>query len=149
MRCTRVVLAAVVALGVLAPGCGHDCVEVDLTCNQLYEPTFENVFERTLLQKCGTEGDTCHSVDGHMNGLVFAEIDDAYAELLGLTPDGARVIPGDPSCSEMIMRISADDPDYLMPPGEPLSPQERCALVKWVAAGALRSPDDAIDGGLE
>jgi hypothetical protein len=149
MRCSRVVLAAAVLLGVLASGCGHDCVEVDLTCNPLYEPTFENVFERTLVPKCGTEGDTCHSVDGHMNGLVFAEIDEAYEELLGLTEDGARLTPFDPSCSEMIMRVSADDADYLMPPGEPLSPQERCALVKWVADGARRFPEEPVDGGTE
>jgi hypothetical protein len=138
MSRTCVVLAAVALLGATAPGCGHDCVEVDLACNPLYEPTFENVFERTLVPKCGTEGDTCHSIDGRMNGLVFAEIDEAYEELLGLTGDGARLIPGDPSCSEMIMRVSADDADYLMPPGEPMSPQERCALILWVANGAER-----------
>lgn len=139
-RRTLVALAAVAVLAAGAPACGggHECVDVDLACDPLYPPTFDNVFTTTLLPKCGAEGNACHSIEGHRNGLVFADIDDAYDELLGLTEDGARLVPSDASCSEMIMRISATDPDYLMPPGQPLSPEERCALTLWVANGAER-----------
>jgi hypothetical protein len=136
--CTIATLTGLVASGASVSSCGPRCVEVDLTCQELYPPTFDNVFDNTLLPKCGTEGSTCHSVDGHKAGLVLAEIDQAYDELLGQTGDAARVIGGDANCSEMIFRIFTDDPDDLMPPGEPLSAGERCSLAKWVANGAER-----------
>ena len=31
----------------------RDCVQLDATCSPLYEPTFDNVYEQTLVQSCG------------------------------------------------------------------------------------------------
>ena len=65
----------------------------------------------------------------------------AYANLVnvksGRDPSQIRVKPGDPACSVMIVRTDSPGADYQMPPGDPLSPQERCALIQWVQNGAL------------
>lgn len=59
--------------------------------------------------------------------------DAAYANLMEV----GRVKPGDPSCSKMIVRTDSPGTDYQMPPGDPLSPEERCALIQWVQMGAM------------
>ena len=43
-----------------------------------------------------------------------------------------RVSPGDAACSLMIVRTDSPGADYQMPPGDPLSEPERCALIQWV-----------------
>jgi hypothetical protein len=48
------------------------------------------------------------------------------------------VKPGDPSCSKMIVRTDSPGEDYQMPPGDPLTPEERCALIQWVQMGAMK-----------
>lgn len=125
---------ALLALAATA-GCGGDelaCVEVDLACQPLYPPTFDNVFASTLAPKCGVEGGACHSATGRKAGLVLDDRDEAYRLLV----DGGRVIPGEPSCSILVERVYAPA-SLRMPPGRTLADAERCALVQWVAAGAL------------
>jgi len=132
------VVVALAWLGVLgAAGCGGDeltCVEVDLTCQPLYPPTFDQVYANTLRAKCGTDGSTCHSRDGRKAGLVLDDPDEAYRRLV----DGGRVVPGEPSCSILIERVYAAASSLRMPPGRTLADAERCALLQWVAAGAPR-----------
>jgi hypothetical protein len=74
-----------------------------------------------------------------MKGLIFADADAAY-ELLLAPPDAApRVLPGDPSCSLLMIRLESTDPSYRMPPGPtPLSDPALCDIVQWIAQGALR-----------
>ena len=120
-----------------AAGCSSDddaCVQVDPSCTPLYEPTFTNVFERTLVPTCGVEGSACHSADGAQNGLIFEDVDEAYRLLV----DDGRVIPFDPSCSELGRRIATTDPRQVMPPGGRLAAAERCAILTWMANGAQR-----------
>ena len=64
----------------------------------------------------------------------MATMDAAYDNLLVL----GRVKPSDPSCSEMIVRTDSPGKDYQMPPGDPLTPEERCALIQWVQMGAMK-----------
>jgi hypothetical protein len=112
---------------------------VDLTCAPGYVPTFDNVYNNTLSKSCGNDKTSCHSAAGHMAGLVFADEATAYTDLLdksGIDPTRHRVVPGDAACSLMIVRTDSPGKDYQMPPGDPLSAVERCALVQWVAAGA-------------
>jgi len=74
-----------------------------------------------------------------MGGLTMADSQTAYANLLSPSqrdPSRARAVAGDPACSPLIVRTSSPGADYQMPPGDALSPQERCALVQWVANGA-------------
>lgn len=121
-----------------APACGgDDCVEVSTSCEPLYEPTFDNVWQNTLVASCAV-GSTCHTSGGDRGGLSLDDADRAYAELLGDSGDDARVLAGDPSCSALIRRIVTDDEGEAMPPGAPLSEAERCAVIQWVANGAKR-----------
>jgi hypothetical protein len=131
---TRTLAALLLILG--AWGCGQDipeCVEINLGCQPLYEPTFENVFSRTLESGC-TTGTQCHSAEGRRGGLVLAEQEAAHQQLLD--PNRALVVPGDAACSHLIVRSESVGESWQMPPGDELSEGERCALVQWVAQGA-------------
>ncbi len=49
-------------------------------------------------------------------------------------------VPGKPESSELIQRITTDDPDDVMPPPEahkPLTPVEKETLRRWIAEGAV------------
>jgi len=127
----RMCLVAALLVGACSdppPAC--TTVAIDPTCAPLYTPTFDEVYTRTIRVGCGSTRGSCHSAngDGKMN---LSNPATAYASLL----DG-RVTPGDPTCSEMIVRTHGIGEDYQMPPGGALGASERCVLVKWVAAGA-------------
>lgn len=133
----------VIALALAAAACGDNvhvltCVPVDLTCQPLYPPTFENVHATTLSAKCGDDRVACHSTAGAQGGLALGDLEASYQALLA----ERRVIPGDASCSELVMRIYSDDRDLVMPQGSRLSDPEACAVARWVAAGA---PGPVVD----
>lgn len=138
---SRIVLICIAMSALAQTGCPSDdlaCVEVDPTCSPLYEPTFDNVFNNTLVPTCAPEGGACHAPDGNKGGISYTDVDSAYLILLG-EPDGQPfVIPGDPSCSIVSKRINASRAVDLMPPGDPLSEAERCAIELWIANGAQR-----------
>ncbi|MBA3538158.1 MAG: hypothetical protein H0T79_00880 [Deltaproteobacteria bacterium] len=124
----------ILAFGALAGGCEDPpppCIEVDLDCQMLYEPTFDNVYAMTLTDGCGSTKNACHSAAGRKGGMSFETAESAHAALL----DG-RVTPGDPGCSELIVRTSSPGEDYQMPPGDPLAAAARCSLIQWVKRGA-------------
>ncbi len=131
------VLAVVVAFA--AAACGGDampmCVTVDTSCTpQLYQPTFDNAYTMTMTTSCGTGRNSCHS-DSGASGLSFATEDAAYANLISRD----YVVPNNPGCSEMIVRVESIGASYQMPQGpasSALDPGDRCSLVRWVAAGA-------------
>jgi hypothetical protein len=62
----------------------------------------------------------------------------AYNDLLAMSPNyhRPRVEPGNAACSLMIVRTDSPGADYQMPPGDPLTEPERCALIQWVQMGA-------------
>ena len=144
-----VVVTVLVALSSLASlafgaGCGEpapsgECVDtLDVaTCNPLYSPTFDEVYERTLAKTCALSGASCHAAEGQAGGLSFESADAAYDHLTsGETP---HVIAGDAACSPLVERIEATDDDArVMPPGSPLSDAERCAIEQWIENGAKR-----------
>ncbi len=126
---------AALPLALALAGCPGDegppaCVPVETTCTPLYEPTFAMVYERTLRLGCGSGLSACHSANGD-GEMSLADPAAAHASLL----DG-RVTPGDPGCSEIIVRTDAAGKDYQMPPGIALGAPERCSLIQWVLAGA-------------
>ncbi|MGE0549402.1 MAG: hypothetical protein AB7O24_05340 [Kofleriaceae bacterium] len=124
----------VVALVFAAHGCKEpppECMVVDTECSPLYTPTFDNVYNMTIVKGCGIDRSSCHSPTGE-SGTSFATIESAYADL---TASGL-VKPLDPSCSEFVVRTNSPGKDYQMPPGDALSAATRCALIKWVEAGA-------------
>ena len=108
---------------------------IDTSCAPGYVPTFTNVYNNTLRQGCGSTKSSCHSASGKAGDLSFESQAVAHTQLLDATE--GRVKPGDPMCSEMIVRTSSPGEDYQMPPGDPLSEPARCALVHWVLDGAL------------
>jgi hypothetical protein len=102
-------------------------------CDPLYTAdSFTKVYTNTVRFGCGSTMGSCHSASGRAGGLSFETEQKAYEELVS----GGRVKPGDPSCSELIVRVDSPGADYQMPPGDPLSPEERCALIQWVEMGA-------------
>jgi hypothetical protein len=129
-------LLAVFALGAWA-GCADDaalprCVTVDAQCTPRYQPTFANLYANTLKDSCGSQSSACHSATGRKGGLSMDTAEVAFREL---TSDG-RVVPGDPACSELVVRLHGGGASYLMPPGAPLAAVDRCAVEQWIAAGA-------------
>ncbi len=130
---------------VASAGCGESdkgevCVPVDagaanVPCTPLYEPSFDQVFARTLQPTCAKSGVSCHSTRGRQGGLAFDDADEAYRMMLDET---RTVRAGDPSCSSLVGRIVATTGDVRMPPGRSLDIGEQCAIVQWIANGARR-----------
>jgi hypothetical protein len=115
------------------------CITVDTSCAPLYPPTFDNVYANTLSVSCGSTNTSCHVNANVQSGMSFADEATAYSDLLlksKFDPSRYRVVPGDPSCSVMIVRTDSPGAPYQMPIGTPLQPAERCALIQWVQAGA-------------
>jgi Planctomycete cytochrome C len=134
-------IAGTLALALAAlVGCSGDSqpryVIVDPQCVPRYSPTFANVYENTLKASCGSQTSACHSAAGRKGGLSLESTAIAYTELL----QNNRVVAGDPSCSEMVVRIHGAGQSYLMPPGATLAEPDRCAIEKWIAAGATAVP---------
>ena len=84
----------------------------------------------------------CHGPDGaaRKRGLRLDTPEGARATLA----DGLRaIVPGDPGASEVVARITATDPDEVMPPPSlrrPLDEGERALLVRWIREGAEYEP---------
>jgi hypothetical protein len=136
----RLVFVSVLTLH-LGTGCEEpppECIapahEIDESCAPGYVPTFTNVYNNTMKDGCGSTKSNCHSKNGRAGDLSFETQDIAYEQLLDATQ--GRVKPGDPACSEMIVRANSPGEDYQMPPGDALKAPARCALVQWVLQGA-------------
>ncbi len=112
------------------------------SCALLYAPTYDEIFRRRFQQTCATEGVSCHGASGRQGGLVFVDADQAYALLLGQVDGRQRVIPGDPACSELMVRLDLPGHTWSMPPGEPLDVKERCTIARWIQDGAQRSSEE-------
>lgn len=79
----------------------------------------------------------CHGPDSSQRkaDLRLDNRDGALADL----GDYSAVVPGKPSESELIARITTDDEDDLMPPpdsGKKLSARQKALIKQWVAEGA-------------
>ena len=84
--------------------------------------------------------DTCFACHGPDSGT-------REAELRLDTRRGSHewaIVPGDADGSEVIRRVTSDDPDMRMPPAEskkpPLTPEQIELLRKWINAGAKYEP---------
>lgn len=80
----------------------------------------------------------CHGPDDKTQegGLRLDLRDAAVAELAS---GSTAIVPGTPSASELIARITGTDPDAVMPPphiGKPVTPAEAAILKRWIAEGA-------------
>jgi hypothetical protein len=104
-------------------------------------PTFTRDIKGILSNRCIR----CHGPDaadrhgGGPEGLRLDTFAGATADLGG----HAALVPGRPDESELVARITATDPDIVMPPpeaGEPLPAAQIDLLRRWIAAGATYEP---------
>lgn len=68
---------------------------------------------------------------------------DRVEDVLGERDGGRIVVPGNPAASEIIRRITSDDPDEVMPPadsGRTLSADEIALIRQWILQGAQWEP---------
>ena len=83
----------------------------------------------------------CHGPDaegGQKAGLRLDLFETATAELPE-SPGKFAIVAGDADASELIRRITSDDPDVVMPPpdtNKTLSPEEKQILANWIEQGA-------------
>ena len=84
----------------------------------------------------------CHGPDEHdrMGGLRL----DVPHDTVSSTDSGlAAIVPGKPEQSEVIARITASDPDLLMPPpdsNKTLSEKQKALFAQWISEGAAHAP---------
>lgn len=91
----------------------------------------------------------CHGPDANKQeaGLRLDIAENAYAALKEY-PDKFGIVPLDPTKSEVFHRITASDPNELMPPPESnlkLSDQEIALIKKWIEQGAEYEPHWAFE----
>lgn len=133
------VLAALCAGGCDSGGAGGRCVAtLGSDCAALYAPSWDEIYARTIAPTCAQGGSSCHAAEGGQGGLTMATSEGAYEALLGFDGGPARVIAGDAACSELVHRIASVDASEQMPPGAPMSDEERCVIERWIDAGAER-----------
>ncbi len=141
----RVLSCAVVLAGLVIPGCGDDssedgggpmCAEIDSKCTEAFGPTWDNVYKFVIEPSCAAA--ICHGQQ-MQGGLNMSSSPEAYQGLVEGVGGKPRVIKGDAACSMLTERIETDDPDKRMPyKTMQLSAGERCAIEKWIAAGAAQ-----------
>ncbi|MEX2168411.1 MAG: PSD1 and planctomycete cytochrome C domain-containing protein [Pirellulales bacterium] len=97
------------------------------------EPTDPPSFNRDIRPILSDRCFTCHGPDSGTR----------EAELRLDTPEGATewaIVPGDAESSEVISRVTSEDPDLRMPPVDskrrPLTPAQAELLRRWIDAGA-------------
>jgi len=104
-------------------------------------PSFSRDIKGILSNRCLR----CHGPDaasrhgGGEGGLRLDTFEGATADLGG----HAAIVPGRPEASEIIARITSDDPDVMMPPpdaGDRLPAKQVELLKRWVSAGATYEP---------
>ena len=103
--------------------------------------TFTNDIHPILVRKCGTAG--CHDMPDFLPGHGAADVNVAYEAVTGLS------YAGGPVYERILIRISAEEPGFLMPPadagctgglGTPgcVTQAEFDLIQAWVNQGRLR-----------
>ncbi|MFM8734399.1 MAG: DUF1553 domain-containing protein [Pirellulales bacterium] len=77
---------------------------------------------------------SCHGPDTQEAGLRLDAVESSRA---ALDSGSHAIVPGDPATSELVARITSDDPDLRMPPeGARLSESQVALVRRWIAEGA-------------
>ena len=85
-----------------------------------------------LIPTCSTGGSSCHSGEGARGDLVLDNTAHSYGALADF------IEPGDAESSELMVRLEITGEDWSMPIGNQLDAGERCAIQKWIDAGAAQ-----------
>lgn len=82
---------------------------------------------------------TCHGPDGNRLEADL-RLDDAESAFED-RGDYRAIAPGDPTASELLIRITSEEPDERMPPGEqPLDGDDIGLIRQWIQEGATYEP---------
>jgi hypothetical protein len=123
-RCLRLIVLAAVSCGVSA----RVAPAID----------FAHEVVPLLKKHCGE----CHTADARQGGFSMNTREDLLAGGDSETPG---IVAGKASASELIARITSDDPDYRMPPeGEPLPADAITVFRTWIDEGAAWEPGFAF-----
>lgn len=149
MRCLQC-FAYALTMGIvaLATGCSEASDERPMcilsakteTCAPLYPAEFPVIYRQLLSTTCASGGASCHGAMGQQGGLAFTSETESFDALLGLPAGKVRVVPGEPACSELVVRLDLAGHSWSMPPGAPLDERARCSIRQWIAAGAQKAP---------
>jgi mono/diheme cytochrome c family protein len=91
---------------------------------------FSRDIQPLLAKRCYS----CHGPDTQEGGL---RLDDAAAATRELDSGARAIVPSDDAASEILARITSDDPDVRMPPeGSRLTATQVETLRRWITAGA-------------
>jgi len=142
--CSRA-LAAVLVLASCTPDPSEEesgdeipeCVEYELDgCMALYPATYDQVWTQTLANGCAGAGSSCHAQPGSggaVDGMVFVDPQASFDHMIA----EGLVVPGEPLCSPLFVRLATDDPAIRMPPGtNGISEGAKCSIGTWIANGA-------------
>jgi hypothetical protein len=101
-------------------------------------PPFQPQFDRDIRPILADNCYPCHGPDENKRKAKLRL--DRSEEATKPLPDGeTAIVPGRPQESKLVERISAKDPDDVMPPaksGKKLTPQDIDWITRWIAAGA-------------
>ena len=93
-----------------------------------------------LRKHCGE----CHTGDARQGGFSLNTREDLLA---GGDSGMPGLVPGESATSELVARVTSDDPDYRMPSeGEPLPPEAIAILKAWIDERAPWEPGFAFKG---
>lgn len=84
----------------------------------------------------------CHGPDSQQRQAGL-RLDDPAIAVAELESGSRAVVAGDLAASELLRRITATDPDLVMPPpetGKQVSPEQLEVLQRWIASGAEYEP---------
>lgn len=147
-RLSQKLAVAMLLVGIATvAACGDDgtddspvCISETLACQPPWPATYDEIFDRVLVPSCGssTSGGACHYEAAPAGSLYLFDRDMAYNALVNGHAGGApSVLPGDPKCSSLMVRLQSEDPIFQMPRGSwPLDEGIRCAFYQWIEAGA-------------
>jgi cytochrome c553/uncharacterized membrane protein len=80
----------------------------------------------------------CHGPDAE-DRQAGLRLDLRESATAALDSGATAIVPGDLATSELVARITSDDPDVVMPPprlGKTITPEEAGILKRWIAEGA-------------
>jgi len=102
---------------------------------------FETTIRPLLAERCFA----CHGAEKQKAGLRLDRRGNAFRG----GKSGSAFVPGDPDSSLLVEAIRRADPEFSMPPEEPLSAEEVARLENWIREGAFwpgqpDSPSESI-----
>lgn len=135
-------LVLLIPLFISLASCGKSSDSSDTFPTLPFSPTRPISYNRDIRPILSNHCFRCHGPDeaARKRGL---RLDTAEGSRALLKSKVHAIVPGDPDTSELINRITSQDPDDVMPPPElhlPLSAEQQQLLTDWIKQGANYEP---------